>query len=65
MAFHRPGKALFLLVVLLFTMLASTGTWDWLVFSTSVDRQKETWPSGAPEPSGWFAQRGRDLGERI
>lgn len=47
------------------TMLASNGAWDWVVFSTSVDRQKETWPSGAPEPSGWFPQRGRDLGERI
>jgi len=47
------------------TMLTSSRTWDWVVFSTSVDRQRETWPPGAPEPSGWFAQRGGDLGERI
>jgi rSAM/selenodomain-associated transferase 1 len=46
-------------------MLNSNHTWDWVVFSTSVERQRETWPSGAPEPSGWFAQRGEDLGERI
>jgi len=47
------------------TMLDGTDAWDWTIFSTAVDRQRATWPIGAPEPSEWFAQRGEDLGERI
>lgn len=46
-------------------MLAAGANWDWMMYSTNLELQKEAWPAGSPKPDGWRQQRGANLGVRI
>jgi len=44
---------------------ATSDRYDWVVFSTAPQAQRNTWPEGAPPPPAVERQKGDDLGGRM